>query len=74
MGRQKQFVVALLPHERQELTDMTRKGVHSARVMTRARLLLLSDQGLKDRNVAERVGVSTVTVASIRRKFVQGGL
>ncbi|MHA0044052.1 helix-turn-helix domain-containing protein [Deinococcus sp. PEB2-63] len=37
--------------------------------MTRARLFLLSDQGLKDRDVAERVGVSTVTVTSIRRKF-----
>ncbi|MFT2721183.1 helix-turn-helix domain-containing protein, partial [Deinococcus sp. A31D244] len=60
MGRQKQFVVVLTANERQELTDMTRKGVHSARVMTRARLLLLSDQGLKDRDVAERVGVSTV--------------
>ncbi len=36
--------------------DMTRKGVHSARVMTRARLLLLSDQGHKDRDVAARAG------------------
>ncbi|MBB5378663.1 transposase [Deinococcus metalli] len=53
---------------------MTRKGVHSARVMTRARLLLLSDQGLKDRDVAARAGISTVTVAAIRRKFVEGGL
>ncbi len=67
MGRQKQFVVVLTADERQTLTDMTRKGVHSARVMTRARLLLLSDQGLKDRDVAARAGVSTVTVASIRR-------
>ncbi len=39
MGRQKQWVVQLGNDERQQLTDMTRKGVLSARVMTRARLL-----------------------------------
>jgi transposase len=74
MGRQKQWVVQLSDDERQHLTDMTRKGVHSARVMTRARLLLLSDGGLLDRDVAERQGVSPATVASIRRKYTQGGL
>ncbi len=74
MGRQKQFVVTLTADERQRLTDMTRKGVHSARVMTRARLLLLSDQSLMDRDVAARQGVSSATVAAIRRKFVEGGL
>ena len=74
MGRQKQWVVQLSDDERQQLTEMTRKGVHSARVMTRARLLLLSDGGLLDRDVAERQGVSTATVASIRRKYTEGGL
>ncbi|GGO18792.1 hypothetical protein GCM10008949_02520 [Deinococcus humi] len=74
MGRQKQWVVQLSDDKRQHLTDMTRKGVHSARVMTRARLLLLSDGGLLDRGVAERQGVSPATVASIRRKYTQGGL
>lgn len=68
------FVVTLTADERQHLTEMTRKGVLSARVMTRARLLLLSDQGLKDREVAERQGVDPATVASTRRKFVEGGL
>lgn len=50
--------------ERQQLTNMTRKGMLSARVMTRTRLLLLSDQGLLDRDVAERQGVSAATVAA----------
>lgn len=73
MGRRKQFVVALSDEERSQLTEMTRKGVISARVMTRARLLLLADQQLKDDDVAERLGISHLTVASIRRKYVQGG-
>jgi len=74
MGRQKQWVMKLSDEERQQLTDMTREGVLSARVMTRARLLLLSDQGLLDRDVAERHSVNPATVASIRRKYVEGGL
>ena len=53
---------------------MTKKGVLSARVMTRARLLLLSDQGQKDRDVADKQGVSTATVAYTHRKYVEGGL
>ncbi|AZI44469.1 helix-turn-helix domain-containing protein (plasmid) [Deinococcus psychrotolerans] len=74
MGRRKQWVVQLSDNERQQLTDMTRKGVHSARVVARARLLLLSDRGLLDRDVAERQGVSSATVASIRKKYTEGGL
>lgn len=74
MGRKKQWVVQLSNDERQQLTNMTRKGMHSARVMTRARLLLLSDQGLLDRDVAERQSVGAATVASIRRKYAEGGL
>ena len=74
MGRPKQFVVLLSEEERQQLKDMTRKGVISARVMTRARVLLLSDQQLKDREVAQRVGVNRLTVAHLRKKYLQGGL
>jgi putative transposase len=74
MGRKQLFVVHLSEEERQKLTEMTRKGVISARVMTRARLLLLSDQGLKDREVAERQGVDSATVAYTRRKYVEGGI
>ena len=53
---------------------MTRKGVHSARVMTRARALLLSDEGLLDREVGERLAVMPATVGLVRRKFAQGGV
>ncbi|WP_424952864.1 helix-turn-helix domain-containing protein [Deinococcus sp.] len=74
MGRKQLFVVRLSEEERQKLTELTRKGVISARVMTRARLLLLSDQGLKDREVADRQGVDSATVAYTRRKYVEGGL
>ncbi len=58
MGRHKRWVVKLSDDERQQLTDITRKGVDSARVITRARLLLLSEQGLLDQDVAQRQGVN----------------
>lgn len=74
MGRQKQFVVNLSIEERQTLTDMTKKGKLSARVMTRARLLLLADEQLHDRVISERLDISKGTVGSIRRKYVTGGL
>lgn len=74
MGRQKQYIVQLHTDERQRLTDMTKKGTISARVMTRARLLLLADEQLYDTVVAQRLGISTGMVGQIRRKYATGGL
>ena len=74
MGRPKQFVVLLSEEERQQLKDMTRKGVISARVMTRAQVLLLTDQQLEDGDVAKRLSINRITVANLRRKYVKGGL
>lgn len=74
MGRQKQFVVNLSDDERQTLTGMTRKGKVSARVMTRARLLLLADEQLHDKVIAERLAVSVGMIGHIRRKYATGGV
>lgn len=74
MGRKKQYVVNLTAEERQKLTGMTKKGKISARVMTRARSLLLSDEQLHDQVIRERLGVNKNTVANIRRKYATGGL
>lgn len=74
MGQRKKFVVRLAEDEKRQLTAMTRQGSVSARVMTRARLLLLADEQLKDRDVAQRLGLCSLTVSHIRRKYVEGGL
>lgn len=74
MGRQKQFVVNLPEKERQNLTDMTKKGMISARVMTRARVLLLADEQLHDKVIAERLAVSQGMIGQIRRKYATGGI
>ncbi len=74
MGRQKQFMVKLPDSEPQQLTDMTRKGTISARVMTRARVLLLADEQLHDKLIAERLAVSKGMVGQIRRKYATDGV
>lgn len=57
--------------ERQKLKEMIRKGSNKARVITRARLLLLSDQGLNDQQVAEALQIGRATVERVRRRAVR---
>lgn len=74
MGRPKRFPVFLSEDEVAELKALVSKGVVGARVMTRARVLLLSHQEKRDRDVADALGITLTTVGNIRRRFVEGGL
>jgi len=55
------------------LNDLLHKGVHAARKLNRARILLQLDQGLTPAQVADQVGVCTATVYNIRRKALTQG-
>jgi transposase len=57
--------------ERQKLQELVRKGENKARVLTRARLLLLSDQGWDDQRVADALQIGRATVERIRRRAVR---
>jgi hypothetical protein len=75
----KRYVVTLTAEERAELDRLTRAGRRSARTISRARILLLADQGehgpgWEDRRVAEAVGCSHRTVERIRERCVLEGL
>lgn len=75
----KRFVVTLAAAERERLEAMTRSGRHSARALTRARILLLADQGdggpaWEDRRVAEALGCGHRTVERVRERFVTDGI
>lgn len=72
--RPKKWVVQLTPEEQQQLRRMLRRGTYNSRVLNRARILLLAHENRPDREVAEMVGVTPLTVAHIRRRYVQGGL
>ena len=57
--------------ERQKLQELVRKGENKARVITRARILLLSDQGRDDQQVADALQIGRATVERIRRRAVR---
>jgi len=66
--------VSLTDPAREELQGYLRKGVHSARMLNRVRVLLLADAGRPDKAIAAQVGLSRATVYNIRRRFAAGGL
>lgn len=60
--------------ERQEVLTLLRKGKTGVRKITRARILLKADEGLKDAEIASALNTSPSTVERTRRRFVEGGL
>lgn len=78
MPRPKEFTVRLKPADRAKLTKVVSSGIHPARMITRARVLLALDESQGDapdrRVVAERVGTSESTVYLVAKEFaIQGG-
>ena len=74
MARKKLHIVSLKEQEREELKQYLSKGKSSARSLTRARILLLADEGRDDEMIAEALKVSKSTVSRIRTRYCEGGL
>jgi len=66
--------IQLNEQQRQQLLDITSKGKVAVRIYKRAQILLLSNEGYKDTEIGEGVGVGVATVERVRQKFVQRGL
>lgn len=66
--------VNLSPAERRRLKDMTKKGIVSAREVSRARILLLLDEGWAPSDVPAAVGCGEATVRRVRARYEQGGV
>ena len=73
MVREK-FAVRLTPEECDRLEHMVRAGKSSARVATRARILLKTNEGWTAPRVAQALDVSEGTVYRIKRRFAEDGL
>lgn len=71
-------IAALGESEVHTLKTIMRKGIQSARVMTRARVLLMANDtqgmGKTDRIIADALGLAKTTPQDIRRRFALGGL
>jgi transposase len=70
--------ITLTEEERTELTQLIKSGKHSARVLGRARILLLLDrsQGEKRKlqEVADAMLTSMGTVSNVKKRYLKGGL
>ena len=73
MVREK-FGVRLTPEQRNQLEHLVRAGKSSARVTTRARILLKTDDGWSAPQVAEALDMALGTVYRIKRPFAEAGL
>lgn len=74
MPRPKKYPVQLDEEQRSYLHDLLRKGEARARMLTRARILLLSAEGKTDDFIADVLKVSPQTIRNIRRQFAEEGL
>ena len=73
MVREK-FAVRLTPEERDQLDHTVRAGRSPARVTTRARILLKTDEGWSASRVAQALDVAEGTVFRVKRRFAEEGL
>ena len=70
----KRYIVDLTEDERAGLLALLTRGVAPARRLTRARILLLADEGGTDQGIAAALHVHAATVERTRRRFVEGGV
>jgi transposase len=60
--------------DREELTRLVRSSTAEARLVQRARIVLLAADGVSNAAIAERVGVDTDTVTKWRGRYRRGGI
>lgn len=66
--------VELTDDEQEHLFALIHKGVNSARVITRARILCKLVKGYSNQEVCTALDVTLPTVLKIRKRLVEGGL
>jgi len=74
MNISNKYTIKLSARERRHLKGIMRKGTHQAQVHKRAAVLLKSDGGMKDDDIAHHVGMSIRNISRIRKRCVTGGL
>jgi len=65
----KQNAITLTPAERQELERFVTRGKKSAREITRARILLLTQDGRQVTEIARTLGVSRGTIYNVDKRY-----
>lgn len=76
---EKKYIVTLTKEERDELTDLIKKGKVAGYKIKHANILLKTDEGeygsgWTDKNIAEAFDVREMTVRNIRIRFIEKGI
>jgi hypothetical protein len=72
--RKKTNIVKLTDEQKEQLNALINKGKHSARLIKRAKTLLLAEQDKKDEEISASVGYCISQVKNIRKRFFLEGL
>ena len=70
----RKHIIQLSKKELTAIQSIIRRGKHSARVITRARILLLSHKGKSKNVIAAQLDVNASTVQDVRNRYRQGRL
>ena len=73
ISAQTKYQVVLNQQEQAILSALIHKGTAKARVITRARVLLLAHEGRKDKEIYESLMISYSTPHDVRKNYAQGG-
>jgi len=68
------YIVELNEEEKANLDELTSKGKISARVLKRAHILLMANNGIQPTEISDVLSVSPSTVCRTKKKFVEYGL
>jgi transposase len=67
-------IIQLSSKELAQIRSIIRRGKHSARVITRARILLLSHRGMSKDAMAAELEINRSTVQDVRNRYREGRL
>src|SRR5690349_5901140 len=67
-------ITRLTIDERHKLSTLTKHGIEHARVITRAQILLLANEGKTDKAIAKIFALSPKTPYEIRKRYHTGGI
>lgn len=70
----KHYIINLTDEERAALTGITKGGRHAVRKVQRAKILLKSDAGIIDKEIAEHLNVNVRTIERVRRRCAVEGV
>lgn len=70
----KKYTIKLSQKERIQLQFITRRGKNGVRIIKRANVLLKSNDGKEDKDIAREAGISKRTAQRIRKRYYEEGL